>query len=196
MTPTSKTGSQIMKPLLLALVIGLVPPVAVSQQQDHAHMDHGKMAPSTSMPLQTGEAAFAAIQEVVELLEADPTTDWTKVDIESLRQHLIDMNNVTLRSSVKVVEASKSITFRVVGDGDVRESVRRMIKAHASTMNGQDGWTFTAAQTALGADLTVTPPDAPSLQKLRALGFIGMMTRGMHHQQHHLMIARGVSPHH
>ena len=28
-----------------------------------------------------------------------------------------------------------------------------------------------------------------------ALGFIGVMTRGMHHQEHHLMIARGQHPH-
>jgi len=30
---------------------------------------------------------------------------------------------------------------------------------------------------------------------LRALGFIGMMTRGMHHEQHHHMIACGMSLH-
>jgi hypothetical protein len=31
--------------------------------------------------------------------------------------------------------------------------------------------------------------------KLRALGFIGVMTRGMHHQQHHWMLATGMGPH-
>jgi|JI10StandDraft_1071094.scaffolds.fasta_scaffold04386_4 hypothetical protein len=189
-----------MRPLLVASALALLlSPASVAQQPDHAHMDHGKMtapASAAGMPQQTGEAAFAAIQEIVELLEADPTTDWSKVNIEALRQHLIDMNNVTLRASVKVVEKTGSITFQVAGEGAVRDSVRRMLSAHSATMNGEDGWKFAAAQTATGSDLTVTPLDAASMVKLRALGFIGVMTRGMHHHHHHLMIARGMSPHH
>jgi hypothetical protein len=43
--------------------------------------------------------------------------------------------------------------------------------------------------------LTVTVP-AADMNKLKALGFLGLMTRGMHNQQHHLMIARGDNPHH
>jgi hypothetical protein len=31
--------------------------------------------------------------------------------------------------------------------------------------------------------------------KIRALGFIGVMTRGMHHQHHHMMLAKGLDPH-
>ena len=42
--------------------------------------------------------------------------------------------------------------------------------------------------------LTVTSTLPADEAKIRALGFIGVMTRGMHHQQHHLMIARGQSP--
>jgi hypothetical protein len=33
------------------------------------------------------------------------------------------------------------------------------------------------------------------IPKLRGLGFLGVMTSGMHHQMHHLMIARGENPH-
>ncbi len=35
---------------------------------------------------------------------ADPETDSSQVDIEALRQHLIDMDNVTLRARVHVQE--------------------------------------------------------------------------------------------
>jgi hypothetical protein len=42
--------------------------------------------------------------------------------------------------------------------------------------------------------LIVRPP-AKDLAKLRGLGFIGVLAHGMHHQAHHLMIARGESPH-
>lgn len=193
-----------MRPLFLASALTLLlSPAAAGQQGDHAHMDHGEMAAPAALagaPQQTGDAAFGAIQEIVALLEADPKTDWSKVNIEALRQHLIDMNNVTLRATVKLVDNSNSVTFQVSGqasdDGSVRDSVRRMITAHAATMNGVDGWRLVAEQTATGANLTVTPADAGSIMKLRALGFIGVMTRGMHHPHHHLMIALGMSPHH
>ena len=69
-----------------------------------------------------------------------------------------------------------------------------MTSAHAATMNGVGGWTFQAEQTEDGANLTVLVPPQ-DLTKLKALGFIGVMTRGMHHQMHHLMIARGEYPH-
>ncbi len=69
-----------------------------------------------------------------------------------------------------------------------------MVGAHAATMNGVDGWRFTSSETDDGAVLTVLVP-AKDANKLRGLGFIGVMTRGMHHQMHHLMIARGENPH-
>jgi len=49
-------------------------------------------------PSLPGQDAFGAIAEVVRFLEADPETDWSAVDLERLRQHLIDMNEVVLRS--------------------------------------------------------------------------------------------------
>ncbi len=141
-----------------------------------------------------GQSAFAAIQEIVEILESDPTTDWSKVDIDALRQHLVDMDNVTLRAEVKNETIEGGMRFTVSGVGPVKDSIRRMVMAHAATMNGTGGWTFTASETDTGAILNVLTPakDAP---ELHGLGFIGVMTRGMHHQMHHLMIARGENPH-
>jgi hypothetical protein len=69
-----------------------------------------------------------------------------------------------------------------------------MVMAHASIMNGVGGWKESAAETSGGASLTVTTP-VNDIKKLKALGFIGVMTRGMHHQEHHLMIAQGGHPH-
>jgi hypothetical protein len=76
----------------------------------------------------------------------------------------------------------------------VRDSIRRMIAAHAAAMNGVDGWRFESSLIDDGAALTVIPP-AKDLAKLRGLGFIGVMARGMDHPPHHLMIARGENPH-
>jgi hypothetical protein len=131
----------------------------------------------------------------VAILEADPRTDWSKVNIDALRLHLIDMNNVTLGAEVKNEQIEGGMRFSVTGAGAVTDSIRRMVEAHAKTMNGADGWTFKADKIDDGATLTVLVP-AKDMDKLRGLGFFGVMTHGMHHQEHHLMIARGGPPHH
>src|ERR1019366_1336233 len=67
---------------------------------------------------QPGQAAFGTIQEIVEILEADPATDWSKVDIDALRQHLIDMDNVTLRARVVTTPVLGGARFDITGDND------------------------------------------------------------------------------
>src|SRR5579859_1745995 len=155
---------------------------------------HEAQSGATGTPTMPGQDAFGAIQEIVGILEADPKTDWSKVNIEALRQHLIDMNNVTLAAEVASSPIEGGMRYTVTGAGAVQESIRRMVTAHAATMDGVDGWHFEAATTDGGAVLTVRPP-AKDMEKLRGLGFIGVLTRGMRHQMHHLMIARGENPH-
>lgn len=182
-----------MKAVSLALVFALLT-LGAALAAEKAH-DHGAMMMGSGLPGETGQAAFAAIQEIVAILDADPDTDWAKVHIEALRQHLIDMNNVTLGAAVEAAEVEGGIRFSVSGEGPVSESIRRMIMAHAATMTGVDGWKFVAESSDTGATLIVSPPDQASMVKLRALGFIGVMARGMHHQQHHWMLATGINPH-
>ena len=66
-----------------------------------AQMQHGHTMGQAASPTLPGQDAFGAIQEIMRMLESDPATDWSKVNLERLRQHLIDMNEVTLRSEVK-----------------------------------------------------------------------------------------------
>jgi hypothetical protein len=172
----------------LILVCLAASPAFAQTMHHHAMMDSGDGAPIT--PTQGGQGAFAAIQEIVAILEADPKTDWSKVDIEALRQHLIDMDAVTLRSESKTEPVDGGVRFVVTGAGPVRDSIRRMIFAHAATMNGVGGWRMSAAEIDDGATLTVLAPPKDAT-KLKALGFIGVLTLGMHHQMHHLMIAKG-----
>ena len=54
---------------------------------------------ANALPTMPGQEAFGTIQEIVRMLEADPSTDWAKVNIAALREHLIDMNEVTLRAA-------------------------------------------------------------------------------------------------
>ncbi len=180
-------------PRHVAFLLMFAPISALGQTMDH----HAMMMPHPSggaASTQVGQSAFAAIEEMVDLLEADPKTDWSKVDIEALRRHLIDMDNVTLHAEVKSVAVDGGMKFIVTGTGDVRDSIRRMTAAHADAMNASGGWRFSAVDTEEGADMTVLAPPR-DLIKLRALGFIGVLTRGMHHQMHHGMIARGELAH-
>lgn len=146
-------------------------------------------------PREPGQAAFAAIAEIVAMLEADPATDWSKVDIEALRRHLADMDRVTLDAVPTAEPVPGGARFTVRGEGETRAAIRRMVNAHAATMDGVGGWSFAAADTAEGAVLTAMAGDPAEVAKLRALGFIGVMSRGRHHQEHHLAIASGAAPH-
>ncbi len=178
-----------------AILIALGVPASAYAQSSYHHRDMtaGPATSALAVPTQPGQGAFAAIQEIVEILESNPKTDWSKVDIGALRQHLIDMDNVTLRAQVQSTPIDGGIKFAANGDGEVKQSIQRMVMAHAAIMNGIGGWKITAAKTDSGAVMSVVVP-AKDLNKLRAFGFIGVMTRGMHHQEHHLMIARGEHP--
>jgi hypothetical protein len=160
---------------------------------NHAMMQH-QLHSDCVTPTQPGQGAFAAIQEIVGILEADPKTDWSKVNIDALRRHLVDMSNVTLAANIESAPVAGGVQFKITGAGPVQDSIHRMVFAHAAAMNGVGGWRFAAAEIENGASLTVWAP-ANEAEKLRGLGFFGVLTRGMHHQQHHLMIARGENPH-
>lgn len=178
----------------IMLAVLALPAVA---QPPQVHAGHPAMAPgdATAAPHQMGQPAFAAIQEIVGLLQADPTTDWSRVDIEALRQHLIDMDNVVLRAAVSTTVRDGGVIFDVSGEGAVRESIRRMITAQAATAHGDAGSTYKALLTDRGAMLIVETTDAVAVAKLKALGYFGLVAQGPHHQVHHMMIARGQSPH-
>jgi hypothetical protein len=172
---------------------------------DHAMMHGADMAghepmmsdaqPEGAAPAITepGQSAFAAIQEIVAHLLADPETDWSRVDIEALRQHLIDMNNVTLHAQVRARDIQGGARFEATSDDPaVTTSIRAMVPAHVATMNGVEGWKMSAENIPGGSALIVKGADA---QKIRALGFIGILTVGAHHQAHHLAIAKGEAMH-
>ncbi|ASM71191.1 MULTISPECIES: acetolactate decarboxylase [Roseobacteraceae] len=140
-----------------------------------------------------GQSAFAALQEITVALMADPATDWSKVDIEALRRHLIEMDNVTLRADVTREKIDEGARFVVTSaNPDVTASIRAMVPAHVATMNGVEGWAMQVEEVEGGVIMTVTGPDTA---RIRGLGFIGLMTVGMHHQAHHMALASGRSQH-
>jgi len=180
-----------MRRLVLALFV-LGAPVAAQDHQHQPGMTHPAGAAAGKEP---GQSAFAAIAEVVAILQADPGTDWAKVDLEALRQHLRDMDDVTMRADVVARPIAGGMQFDVTGTGRVAAAIRRMVEAHAPMLTALPEWDATTSRLANGVRLTVTSA-SPALQsQIRGLGFIGMMTQGAHHTTHHLAIARGSDPH-
>jgi hypothetical protein len=173
-----------------------------NQMHDHMNMSHNMSAvghdddvTQSAVPTEPGQSAFAAIQEIVEMLVADDKTDWSKVDIPALRAHLIDMNNVTLYANVSAIPIDDGMRFEVTGTPKVAASIQRMVTAHAAMMNGVNGFSYETEELPNGAVLIAHTAHSADRQKLKALGFIGIMTLGAHHQQHHLAIALGENPH-
>ena len=155
------------------------------QMQGHGGM--GNMA----APALPGQDAFGAVQEIVGILEADPNTDWSKVNLEALRQHLIDMNEVTLKADAVAKSVEGGVEIAITGSGRTLVAIQRMVPAWAATMNGYKGWTTKVALRPDGETLTVTTADDKEVAHVRGLGFIGLMASGAHHQPHHLAMAKG-----
>lgn len=155
---------------------------------------HTHGAAESSLPTQGGQAAFAAIAEIVKLLESDPATDWSKVNLERLRQHLRDMDLVTLRSTVTSTPVDGGATFTVRGTGETIGAIKRMTGAHVSMVELTGGPRIVRTELPDGARLVVTVRDGDrqaGAARIRGLGFIGLLATGDHHAMHHLMLARG-----
>jgi len=176
-----------------------------AQMQHTPEMQHtqgvvipGQMAPVSGIggsPLtEAGQSAFATIAEVIAALATDPNTDWSTVDIDGLREHLRDMDIVTIDSRTTTEEVEGGLRFVVTGADDVSPSIKRMVMAHVQVMDGVDSWNYAAEEISGGAIMTVIVP-ATDLAKLKGLGFYGIMASGMHHQPHHWMMATGSNPH-
>jgi hypothetical protein len=154
------------------------------------HPMMGRQSGSAGQPTMPGQDAFGTIAEVVQILEADPATDWSKVNIGALREHLIDMNEVTLRAVATERALDNGVEIAVTGEGRTGEAIKRMLPAHAHELS-QIGWTVQTEDLPNGVKLVVTSTDPQQAIKFKALGFMGIMVQGTHHQIHHLMMAKG-----
>ena len=149
----------------------------------------------SSSNLETGQAQFAAIAEIVTILRDNPGTDWEQVDIGALRDHLVDMDNVTTKAAVETTINDLNVTFAITGDTLVAASIRRMVMAHSPMLQQATGWSISTEDLEDGANMLVQLRTMDELNEVTGLGFFGLMTIGAHHQRHHEMIARGHSPH-
>ena len=191
-----------MRQSLVAIVVVLcvaAPPRAWTQEhQPAAPPSHAHHAVPGPLPKLAGQDAFAALSEIVAILQRDPSTDWSKVDLEALRQHLIDMNAAVLGATVRQTGVPGGVAVDATGAGRVADALRRMLTMHAAELGRLPGLRATATELPDGMRLTVVardPSDTATVRRLRALGFAGLLALGAHHQAHHLAIARGEGHH-
>lgn len=176
----------------LALVLALLPVAASAQMDGHAHAGH-MPGMHEAAATEGGQAAFAALAEIVALLAADPETDWDKVDIAALRRHLQDMDQLALRVEVDEAPVPGGLKMTVRRDSPGAEAAWRMVPAHATVLTAETGWHSSVEIDEAKIEWTVTSDMATA--QVRALGFFGLMATGNHHPAHHLAIARGHAPH-
>lgn len=157
----------------LGLLSAAMMSVASGAMAQHAHM--------SGSPNETGQSQFAAIAEIVTLLRDDPDTDWAQIDIKVLRDHLVDMDNVTTKSSVERTVDGTSVMFIVTGDDVVASSIRRMMLAHSLMLQGASDWIVIAGEVEGGASMLVQVGSNEELNQVLGLGFFGLMTIGVHH---------------
>ena len=181
------------------LFVGLGGPV---QAQHHGHSSDGRQTSSStaqSTVLQApGQAVFGAVQEAIRRLEADSTTDWSEVDVARLRRHLLDMHRVAVHVTVeKKTSIENGVRLRVRPTTEAaRASLVRVLDAHPHMLKHEAGWSMTVEQADGAYVLRTTTDDPADTAKIRALGYMGLLAYGQHHQRHHWHLVTGKHPHH
>ncbi len=178
----------------------MVIPMA-SAHMHHANMDHASMmshgqAAAPAILTESGTDPFATLQEVITALEASPNTDWEKVNIEALRLHLVEMQDMTINVQVKQRRIDNG--FQAVVTPTTSRAVKsltRVLSGHPAQMKAETGWDMQVSNNNGVFTLTVTTDNAKDVAKIRGLGYIGVMAYGNHHQPHHWAMASGDNPH-
>lgn len=177
--------------MILAALVALaaLSTTGIAQNAGHAH---GAEAPAPH-PTEPGQGAFAAIAEIVAILAADPATQWEKVDIAGLRDHLVDMDNLVTHTSVTERPIAGGLEISIDASTATGDAARRMVPAHSGILRAETGWQSEVREK--GSTLVWSVTSANDAERIRALGFFGLMATGDHHRAHHLALARGTQPH-
>ena len=168
-----------------------------SDMKHNTNSDEYSIAKSSHFVLtEAGTDPFAVIQEAIALLEANPDTDWSTVNIEALRLHLIEMQDMTL--NVTVEQQPISLGFMAVitpTTNRALQSMAQVLSAHPSQMKEETGWDMVVTNNNGIFTIAVTTDQLQDVDKIRGLGYIGIMAYGSHHQPHHWAMASGENLH-
>ena len=186
------------KKFLLGITL-LLGPTAVLAAEEHSaamHQQH-MMAAAAPTLSEAGNDAFGTIQEVIAALNADPATDWDKVDLEALRQHLVDMHDMTMNVEVLSQTAIPDGMEAVIRPTTARASLAlaRVLAVHPAQLQRETNWIMEVERDGDEYRLRTTSANPADASRIRGLGYIGLMAWGAHHQPHHWAMAKGDNPH-
>ena len=142
---------------------------------------------------QPGNSMFGAIKEVLRQLEADPNTDWKKVNLEALRQHFLDIRHFTEDVEIitqKPLDKGIEIIVRATTPAAI-PALDRAFSTQPKVLKSETDWDMTASKDKDKYKLRVTTGDASKVDKLRGLGYIGIMAVGNQHPALHWALAKG-----
>jgi hypothetical protein len=177
--------------LATAICVCTALPLVVRAQE---HTGHSESSAGDGIPVSAGQAAYAAISEIVRILKSDPNTDWAKVDIGALRQHLVEMDDATMRAVTTERNVPAGIEIDIDGAGPAGAAATRMATTHMRILEQGSEYRASSAAVPGGVRITITardPRNAQVVDRIRGLGFAGIMTEGEHHARHHIALARG-----
>lgn len=195
--------SQVIKIILLTgsffLSLTVVPGYGqqMKSSPNKTHKTSMNSVEKSRMPLVSpGNAIFGAIHEAIDSLNANPNTDWSKVNIEALRQHLIDMYEFTLNVKVlkqKPLSNGNEVTVEPTNPRAVI-ALNHVLAMHPKMIKKEAGWNMTYRKKGDKYIIRVTTQNPKDVQKIQALGYIGILAYGSHHQRHHWMMVNGINP--
>lgn len=185
--------------ILISVVASVIFPtvgylaLAGAKSMDHSSHSSNEAGPhyEAALPSEPGQSAFAAIAEIVELLNSNPHTDWSSVNITRLREHLVDMELLSTEAIVMQSSSDDTITFVVRGTGRTLSAIQSMVPAHAEELSKSFPWRVETQPLDDGIEMKIKTSSGSEQLKLSALGFFGVMATGAHHQEHHLAMAKG-----
>ena len=146
---------------------------------------------SSAIPVEAGHDGFAAIAEIVKMLSDNPDTDWSKVNINGLRNHLLDMDRLVSGAKVDEQKIRGGMRFNVTGESNVLSAIQNMVPAHANELDKMPEFRAVTKTIKNGVALTVTSANDQTITKIKGLGFFGLMATGSQHQVHHFGMATG-----
>jgi len=196
--PSLPTLTAVALAVTLGALLGVAAPVAAQTRDccegidDFGYRKHFHDRPARLASELGGQDALGAIQEVVGLLLADPSTDWSRVSIARLRQHLVDLERLTLFARVEEAPIERGLRVRIGGDDQLLASARRAVLRHAERMDGFRDWRVTGEDAGDAIVLELTTDREEELEVLRGMGFYGFLASGVHRPHELLAVARGV----
>jgi len=164
-----------------------------AKENTHNHQQHN-MSMVSSPLTEAGNDVFGTIQEVISKLNADPTTDWSNVNIEALRSHLVDMYEMMINViSQEPIKNGLSVKLEAIGSRAF-QALKRVLSAHPMMLEQESGWKMDVVMANGLYYITATTTNPSEVDKIRGLGYVGLMAYGNHHQPHHWAMAKGSNP--